>query len=48
MILKGKKYLITGGTGVIGYHLCNRILSIGGQVIVLSRNENNLNKLNTE
>ena len=45
MILKGKKYLITGGTGVIGYHLCNRILSIGGQVIVLSRNENNLNKL---
>ena len=45
MISRGKKYLITGGTGVIGYHLCEKILNMGGEVIVLSRNENNLNKL---
>ena len=45
MISKGKKYLITGGTGIIGYHLCEKILNMGGEVIVLSRNEINLNKL---
>lgn len=45
MISRGKKYLITGGTGVIGYHLCEKILNMGGEVIVLSRNKNNLNKL---
>ena len=39
MITKGKKYLITGGTGVIGYSLCERIISMGGHVIVLSRSE---------
>jgi UDP-N-acetylglucosamine 4,6-dehydratase len=45
MIVKGKKYLITGGTGVIGYSLCKRIISMGGHVIVLSRSETKLNKL---
>ena len=45
MIIKGKKYLITGGTGVIGYSLCKRIISMGGYVIVLSRSESKLNKL---
>ena len=45
MITKDKKYLITGGTGVIGYSLCKRIISMGGYVIVLSRSESKLNKL---
>jgi len=45
MITKGKKYLVTGGTGVIGYSLCKRIISMGGCVIVLSRSESKLNKL---
>ena len=45
MISKGKKYLITGGTGVIGDTLCKRILSLGGQVVVMSRSENKLKKL---
>ena len=45
MITKGKKYLITGGTGVIGDTLCKRILSLGGQVVVMSRSENKLKKL---
>ena len=45
MITKGKKYLITGGTGVIGYSLCKRIINMGGYVIVLSRSESKLNKL---
>ena len=45
MITKGKKYLVTGGTGVIGYSLCKRIISMGGYVIVLSRSESKLNKL---
>ena len=45
MILKGKRYLITGGTGIIGCHLCEKILNMGGKIIILSRNEINLNKL---
>ena len=45
MITRGKKYLITGGTGVIGYSLCKRILNMGGRVIVLSHSESKLNKL---
>jgi len=45
MITRGKNYLITGGTGVIGYFLCERILSMGGQVIVLSRSKIKLDKL---
>jgi|TARA_B100000287_G_scaffold432613_1_gene492339 UDP-N-acetylglucosamine 4,6-dehydratase len=45
MITKGKKYLITGGTGIIGYSLCEKIISMGGQVVVMSRGENKLKKL---
>jgi len=45
MIIKGKKYLITGGTGVIGDTLCKRILSLGGQVVVMSRSEDKLSEL---
>ena len=37
MIIKGEKYLVTGGTGIVGYELCNRILKMGGKVLVLSR-----------
>ncbi len=45
MITRGKKYLITGGTGIIGYSLCEKIISMGGQVVVMSRGENKLKKL---
>ena len=45
MITKDKKYLITGGTGVLGYSLCERIISMGGQVVVMSRSESKLKKL---
>ena len=45
MIEKNKTYLITGGTGVIGYSLCERILKIGGKVIVLSRSKKKLIEL---
>tara|TARA_Y100000996_G_scaffold354434_1_gene294613 strand:- start:28 stop:873 length:846 start_codon:yes stop_codon:yes gene_type:complete len=45
MITKGKKYLITGATGIIGYSLCKRIISMGGQVVVMSRNKNKLKNL---
>ena len=45
MIIKDEKYLITGGTGVVGYELCKRILEMGGKVLVLSRTEEKLKKL---
>ena len=45
MITKGKSYLITGGTGVVGHSLCKRILEIGAQVIVLSRSKSKLEEL---
>ncbi|MAH43889.1 hypothetical protein CL614_09295 [archaeon] len=45
MIIKGKRYLITGGTGIIGYSLCKKILEMGGQVVVLSHSESKLKKL---
>ena len=45
MILKGEKYLVTGGTGVVGYELCKRIVEMGGKVLVLSRTEEKLKKL---
>jgi len=45
MIVKGEKYLITGGTGVVGQELCKRILELGGKVIVLSRTEEKLKRL---
>ena len=45
MIKKSEKYLVTGGTGVVGYKLCERILGMGGKVRVLSHGEDNLKKL---
>ncbi len=45
MIVKDEKYLVTGGTGVVGYELCSRILEMGGKVVVLSRTEEKLKKL---
>ena len=45
MIKQNEKYLITGGTGVVGYALCERILKTGGKVLILSRNEEKLRKL---
>lgn len=34
-ILKGKRILITGGTGFIGTHLCNRLLELGADITVM-------------
>ena len=45
MIINGEKYLVTGGTGVVGYELCSRILEMGGKVVVLSRTKEKLKKL---
>tara|TARA_R110002049_G_scaffold117602_6_gene271168 strand:+ start:249 stop:1100 length:852 start_codon:yes stop_codon:yes gene_type:complete len=45
MIQKGKTYLVTGGTGIIGVALCNRIIDLGGNLVVLSRNKSKLDKL---
>jgi len=45
MIVKGEKYLVTGGTGIVGRELCKRIIELGGNVIVLSRTEEKLKKL---
>jgi FlaA1/EpsC-like NDP-sugar epimerase len=45
MIQKNKTYLVTGATGTIGKHLCSKILSLGGNVIALSRNRKKLNSL---
>ena len=45
MIINGEKYLVTGGTGVVGYELCSRILEMGCKVVVLSRTEEKLKKL---
>ena len=45
MIIKDEKYLVTGGTGVVGYELCKRIIEMGGKVIVLSRTQEKLKKL---
>ena len=33
-----KTILITGGTGFIGRHLCQRLIDLGWHVIVISRN----------
>jgi FlaA1/EpsC-like NDP-sugar epimerase len=41
-INKEKKYLVTGGSGFLGVPLCERILSRGGQVRVISRDEGKL------
>ena len=45
MIIKGEKYLVTGGTGVVGYELCKRILDAGSKVLVLSRTKEKLEGL---
>ena len=45
MIQKGKTYLVTGGTGIIGIALCDKIIDLGGNLVVLSRNKSKLNKL---
>ena len=45
MIQKGKTYLITGGTGIVGVALCDRIINLGGNLVVLSRNKSKLDKL---
>ena len=42
MIKKDELYLITGGTGVVGYALCSRILYMGGKVRVFSRSSDKL------
>ena len=48
MIKKGKKYLVTGGTGIIGKTLCSRLLTMGAKVVVISRDEKKLEKLKKE
>lgn len=45
MIKKDKLYLITGGTGVVGESLCDRILQMGGKVRIFSRSQAKLLKL---
>jgi len=45
MIKKDELYLITGGTGVVGESLCDRILQIGGKVRIFSRSQAKLLKL---
>ena len=45
MITAGKKYLITGGTGVLGEALCGRLLKMGVGVVVMARNKNKLDIL---
>jgi len=45
MIKKDELYLITGGTGVVGESLCDRILQMGGKVRIFSRSQAKLLKL---
>ena len=44
-IQDGKKYLVTGGSGFLGEELIKRIISKGGQVVTISRDEGKLIKL---
>tara|TARA_R110002051_G_C8757575_1_gene501168 strand:+ start:3085 stop:3945 length:861 start_codon:yes stop_codon:yes gene_type:complete len=44
-IEKGKKYLVTGGTGFLGINVIQRILDEGGEAVVLSRDEGKLIEL---
>lgn len=44
-IIKNKLYLVTGGSGFLGTPLCQRILSAGGKVRVLARDEGKLIEL---
>ena len=41
-IKKGKIYLVTGGSGFLGVPLCEKILSQGGKVRALARDEGKL------
>jgi FlaA1/EpsC-like NDP-sugar epimerase len=43
-IEEGKNYLITGGSGFLGGELIRRVLSLGGRVTIVSRNEGELIK----
>lgn len=43
-IKEGKSYLVTGGSGFLGGELIKRILSFGGKVTIVSRNEGELIK----
>ena len=45
---KDKLYLITGGSGFLGFDLVKRILSQGGRVVTLSRDEGKLIQLKQE
>jgi FlaA1/EpsC-like NDP-sugar epimerase len=43
-IEKDKSYLVTGGSGFLGEELIRRILSLGGRVTIVARNEGELIK----
>ncbi len=45
-IENGKKYLVTGGSGFLGGKLIERILSHGGKVVTIARDEGKLIQLN--
>ena len=47
-IEKDKLYLVTGGSGFLGFDLVKRILSKGGRVVTLSRDEGKLIQLKQE
>jgi len=40
-IWPGKRVLVTGGTGFIGFHLCHKLLSLGSEVWSVSLQANN-------
>jgi len=44
-IIKGKKYLVTGGSGFLGVELIKRIINEGGFVRTIARNEGKLIQL---
>tara|TARA_B100000131_G_scaffold82758_1_gene79752 strand:- start:156 stop:1016 length:861 start_codon:yes stop_codon:yes gene_type:complete len=44
-IKSGKKYLVTGGSGFLGEELIKRIISQGGEVVTISRDEGKLIEL---
>lgn len=45
MIRVNETYIVTGGTGFLGQALIERIISVGGRVRTVARNEGNLLKL---
>ena len=47
-IQKGELYLVTGGSGFLGRALIKKIISLGGKVRCLSRNEGNMIKITQE